>query len=152
MKIGDRAPDFKLKDSEDIEIKLSDYKGKFLVLYFYPKDMTPGCTKEACNLRDNYEKLKKENIEVLGISLDDQKSHQKFTKKYSLPFPLLCDIDAKVSKKYKVYKKKNIYGKEVYGMQRTTFIINSESKIHNIITKVDTENHAGQILDTINKN
>ncbi|MBI2499616.1 thioredoxin-dependent thiol peroxidase [Candidatus Woesearchaeota archaeon] len=148
MKIGEKAPDFELKDTNDEIRKLSDYKGKFLVLYFYPKDMTPGCTKEACNLRDNYDELRKKGVEILGVSLDDQNSHKKFTEKYLLPFPLLCDADAKVSKKYGVYKKKNLYGKESYGIQRTTFII-KEGKIFSIINNVDTENHAKQILVAI---
>ncbi len=148
MKIGEKAPDFELKDTNGTIRKLSDYKNNLLVLYFYPKDMTPGCTKEACNLRDNYNELKKQGIEVLGVSLDDERSHKRFTEEYSLPFPLLTDINAKVSKKYEVYKKKNLYGKEFYGIQRTTFII-KDGKIHSIINKVDTENHAKQILEAI---
>jgi len=148
METGQKAPDFELKDTNGEIRKLSDYKGKFLVLYFYPKDMTPGCTKEACNLRDNYEELRKRGIEILGVSLDDIESHKKFTETYLLPFPLLCDVYAKVSKKYGVYKKKNMYGKEFYGIQRTTFII-KEGKIISMINNVDTENHTEQILDAI---
>ena len=148
MEVGEKAPYFKLKDTEGKIRKSSDYKKGFLVLYFYPKDMTPGCTKEACNLRDNYGELKKHGIEILGVSLDGADSHKKFTEKYSLPFPLLTDIDANISKKYKVYNKKNIYGKEFYGIKRTTFIV-KEGKIFEIINNVDTENHAEQILEAM---
>ena len=150
MEIGEKAPDFKLKDTEGKIRKLSDYKKGFLVLYFYPKDMTPGCTKEACNLRDNYNELKKHGAEILGINLDNQDSHKKFTEKYSLLFPLLCDVDAKVSKRYGVYKRKNMYGKEFYGIKRTTFIV-KEGKIFGIINDVDTEDHARQILGAMKR-
>ena len=148
MKIGDKVLDFELKDSDGNLVKLSDYKNKIVVLYFYPKDNTPGCTKEACNIRDNFLLLKKKGVIIFGISLDDSESHKKFTKKYELNFPLLSDIDKKVSKSYGVYVKKNMYGREYYGIKRTTFII-EKMRIKNIIENVDVDNHAKQILDLI---
>ena len=150
MKLG-KAPDFELEDVNGVRRKLSDYKGKFLVIYFYPKDMTPGCTKEACNLRDNYKKFKENKIEVLGISLDSKESHKKFAEKHFLPFPLLSDVNAEVSKKYGVYKKKKMYGKEFYGIERKTFVINPEGTIKFVIEDVNVENHAEQIFDLLNK-
>src|SRR3989338_21343 len=124
LSIGDKAPEFELKDTSGNLIKLSSFKGKYLVLYFYPKDDTPGCTKEACNLRDNLSLLKKNNVEVIGVSLDDMDSHKKFMAKYTLPFTLLCDTGAEVSKKYGVYVQKSMYGKKFWGIARTTFLIN----------------------------
>ncbi|KKQ93410.1 thioredoxin-dependent thiol peroxidase [Candidatus Woesearchaeota archaeon] len=148
MKINDNAFDFELKDADGNLIKLSDYKDKTVILYFYPKDNTPGCTKEACNIRDNLSSLKKKGLIIFGISLDNDESHKKFTEKYNLNFPLLSDNDKKVSKAYGIYVKKNMYGKEYYGIKRTTFII-EKMKIKNIIEKVDVENHAKQILELL---
>ena len=143
------APEFSLKNEEGKAVSLSDFKGKFLALYFYPKDMTPGCTTEACNLRDNYNQLKKQNIEVIGISMDNQKSHKKFKEKHNLPFQLLIDETGKVCKKYKVYKRKFFFGRSFLGIKRTTFIIDPKGNIKTIIKKVDTSNHAEQILNAI---
>jgi len=149
MNVHDKAPDFELYDSDGNIISLKNYKGKFVVLYFYPKDMTSGCTKEACNLRDNYEILHRNNIVVLGVSTDDEESHKKFRDMHSLPFPLLCDTDGKISEKYGVYKKKSFLGKSSFGIERTTFIIDLKGMIHSVITKVDVENHNEQILKSI---
>lgn len=150
LKEGSKAPEFKLKNSKG-EIKtLKDYKDKTLVLYFYPKDNTPGCTKEACSLRDGYKKLKSKKVEVVGVSPDSEESHKKFTKKYNLPFELLIDTNKEVAKKYRVYGEKKFMGRTFLGVIRTTFII-EKGKIKHIIKKVDVSNHAEQILDLIKK-
>ena len=146
LQVGDKAPSFIGKDQDGKEIKLSDYKGKKVVLYFYPKDDTPGCTAESCNLRDNYSRFQKANYEVLGISADDEKSHLKFIKKFSLPFTLIADTDKKINEAYDVWKEKSMFGKKYMGTIRTTFIINEKGIIEDIIDKVDTENHTSQIL------
>lgn len=147
LKEGDKAPDFNLKDTYGNFVKLSDFKGKKLLLYFYPKDNTPGCTKEACNLRDNIKTLEKANIKVVGVSFDNQESHKKFTDKYSLPFTLLSDLDKKVADAYGVYGKKKFLGKEFFGMIRTSFLINEKGKIKKIFKKVDVSNHSSQVLN-----
>ena len=131
--------------------KLSDYKGKKLILYFYPKDDTPGCTAEACNLRDNQEPLQKNGFEVLGVSPDSEKSHKKFAGKYSLPFPLIADESKKILNDYGVWGEKQMYGKTYFGVVRTTFIIDEKGVIEKIITKVNTSEHALQILDLYNQ-
>lgn len=146
---GDNAPDFELKDTDENSVKLSDFRGQKVILYFYPRDNTPGCTKEACNIRDNFEIFKKNNIKVFGVSMDDQTSHKKFSEKYNLPFQLLCDTDAKVSKKYGVYGKKNMFGMQYFGIYRTTFVIDEEGKIMYVFKKVDVENHTEEIFDVI---
>lgn len=144
MKLGDNAPNFALNDSDGNTIKLSDFKGKTVLLYFYPKDDTPGCTKEACNLRDNFSKLKSKFV-VLGVSMDSPESHKKFAEKYSLPFPLLSD-NGNVCKKYGVYVQKNMYGHKYWGIKRTSFLI-KDGKIKNIINKVEVGNHSEQIMN-----
>ena len=150
LKEGSKAPEFKLKNSKG-EIKtLKDYKDKTLVLYFYPKDNTPGCTKEACSLRDGYKKMKSKKVEVVGVSPDSEESHKKFTKKYNLPFELLIDTNKEVAKKYRVYGEKKFMGRTFLGVTRTTFII-EKGKIKHIIKKVDVNNHTEQILDLIKK-
>ena len=149
LKIGDTVPPFELPDQDGKMQKLSDYRGQYVVLYFYLKDDTPGCTKQACNIRDNFNRLKQNKIEILGISLDKEDSHKKFTDKYSLPFPLLSDIEGIVSKKYGVYKEKSFFGKKFFGIKRTTFIINPEGKIYSIIKTVDVNNHSDQIINAI---
>ncbi|MGK7906807.1 MAG: thioredoxin-dependent thiol peroxidase [Synechococcus sp.] len=152
LNIGDRAPDFTLKDGEDNEVSLSDLKGKTVVLYFYPRDNTPGCTKEACNFRDNYSNYEAEDIAVFGISTDSVKSHKKFADKYDLPFPLLSDEDTNVSTAYGVYGLKKFMGKEYMGIKRTTFVIAPDGTIANIYKKVKTATHAEDILpDLINR-
>jgi thioredoxin-dependent peroxiredoxin len=143
---GDIAPDFTSKDQNGNEIKLSDFRGKKVVLYFYPKDDTPGCTAQACSLRDNYEALLKQGYVVLGVSVDDEKKHRKFIEKYDLPFPLLADTDHSVVEAYDVWQEKSMYGRKYMGTMRYTFIIDENGKIEEIITKVDTKKHADQIL------
>ena len=146
LKAGDKAPDFKVHDENGKVRSLKDFKGKKLVLYFYPKDNTPGCTKEACNLRDNYTKFKKAGYEVIGVSTDSESSHKKFIEKQSLPFSLLADTDMELVKAYDVYGDKVLYGKKYKGVFRTTFVINEKGVIEEVITDVDTSAHAEQIL------
>jgi thioredoxin-dependent peroxiredoxin len=146
LKIGNQAPDFTGIDQEGKAIKLKDYKGKKVVLYFYPKDDTPGCTAEACNLRDNYTLLKKKGYEIIGISSDDEKSHKKFIEKYKLPFSLVADTAKSIHEKYGTWIEKSMYGRKYMGTARTTFVINEEGVIEEIIEKVDTKEHTAQIL------
>jgi len=150
LKIGEKAPDFELLDDKGNKTRLSGFKGKKVVLYFYPRDDTPGCTKEACNFRDNIPKLRKMNVEILGVSNDDQTSHKKFKEKFDLPFPLLCDVDKKVSKEYGVYELKNFMGKSFYGIVRSTFIIDEKGNIEKIFYKVNPEEHVGEVMSSIN--
>ncbi|MCX6217495.1 thioredoxin-dependent thiol peroxidase [Spirosoma sp.] len=147
LNIGDPAPDFTSTDQNGQPIKLSDYRGKKVVLYFYPKDNTPGCTAQACSLRDNYADLRASGYEVLGVSVDDQKSHQKFISKFELPFTLIADTDMKVAEAYDVWKEKSMYGRTYMGTVRTTFLIDEKGIITDIIHKIDTKNHANQILN-----
>ena len=147
LKPGDKAPDFQVVDQDGIPVNLNDFRGSKLILYFYPKDDTPGCTAEACNLKDNYQILKKKGFKVLGVSSDSEASHKKFIAKYVLPFPLLADKDKKIIGIYDVWGEKNLYGKISMGILRTTFVINENGIIEEIITKVDTKNHTQQILE-----
>jgi len=146
LKVGDNAPDFTGKDQDDNTIKLTDYKNMKVVLYFYPNDDTPGCTAEACNLRDNYILLKKKGFEIIGVSGDDEKSHKKFIEKYSLPFSLIADTDKSIHEKYGTWVEKSMYGRKYMGTARNTFIINEKGIIEEIIEKVDTKEHTSQIL------
>lgn len=148
MKVGDKAPDYLGTDQDGKEIRLSDYKGKKVVLYFYPKDSTPGCTSEACNLRDNYELMLKRGYVVIGVSIQDEKSHKKFIEKNNLPFPLIADVDKKLSETFGVYGEKKMYGRTYMGTFRTTFIINEEGVIEEIFTpkQIKVKEHAEQIL------
>ena len=150
LKEGDKAPHFSAKDQEGETVNLTDYKGKKVVLFFYPKDDTPGCTKEACNLRDNYDDLRQKGFEILGVSVDDEKSHQKFIKKYSLPFTLIADTDHKIVQDYDVWGEKQFMGKKYMGILRTTFVVDEGGKIERIFKKIKTEDHAKQILDSYN--
>ena len=145
LKAGDQAPAFSAKDENGKEIILQDYSGKKLVLYFYPKDDTPGCTAQACNLRDSLPALQAAGYQVLGVSVDDEKSHQKFIKKFNLNFPLLADTDHKVVEAYGVWKEKSMYGKTYMGTVRTTFLIDEKGVIEKVISKVNTGDHAAQI-------
>ncbi|HTN00009.1 MAG TPA: thioredoxin-dependent thiol peroxidase [Pedobacter sp.] len=149
LKQGDQAPKFTSTDQNGNPISLDQFKGKKVVLYFYPKDNTPGCTAEACDFRDNYQGLVAKGIEVLGVSVDDEKSHQKFVTKFSLPFTLLADTDHAIVEAYGVWGEKNMYGKKYMGIHRTTFIINEEGKIAHIITKVDTKSPTEQVLSLL---
>lgn len=146
---GDKAPEFTATDQNGKAVSLSDYKGKTVVLYFYPKDDTPGCTAEACDFRDNYQFLSSQGYEVIGVSTDDEKSHKRFETKYSLPFTLIADADQHIVNSYGVWVEKNMYGKKYMGTQRTTFIINPEGNISHVISKVDTKNSSQQVLDLL---
>ena len=146
LKVGDTAPDFEVNDQDGNPVKLSDYQGKKVVLYFYPKDNTPGCTAEACNLRDNYTALQNAGYEILGVSTDNEKSHQKFIEKQNLPFKLLADTEKEIHEKYGTWVEKSMYGKKYMGTARYTFIINEEGKLEEIIEKVKTKDHTAQIL------
>lgn len=146
LKIGDTAPDFEAVDQNENPIKLADYKGKKVVLYFYPKDNTSGCTAEACSLRDNYSDLTSKGYDVIGVSADSAKSHLGFIQKYDLPFRLISDPDKKVIKAYGVWGEKKMYGKSYEGILRTTFIIGENGKIEQVIEKVKTKEHAQQVL------
>ena len=149
MNIGDKAPQKLGINEKGEEIRLSDYKGKKIVLYFYPKDNTSGCTTEACNLRDHYEELQQAGYVVIGASVDGEKSHQKFIEKHALPFPLIADTDKKLVEQFGVWGEKSMYGRKYMGTFRTTFIIDEEGFIERIITskEIKTKEHAAQILN-----
>ena len=146
LKKGDIAPDFESTDQNENPIKLSHFKGKKVVLYFYPKDNTPGCTAESCNLRDNYTTLKNQGYEVLGVSSDNEKSHQKFIEKYQLPFSLIADTDKSVHNAYGTWVEKSMYGRKYMGTLRSTFVIDENGKIEEVINKVKTKDHTSQIV------
>ncbi|MDB5136081.1 MAG: thioredoxin-dependent thiol peroxidase [Mucilaginibacter sp.] len=148
-KEGDKAPEFTAKDQNGKTISLSDFKGKQVILYFYPKDDTPGCTAEACDFRDNYQSLLGKGFAVIGVSTDDEKSHKKFESKYSLPFPLIADPDKQIVEAYGVWVEKNMYGKKYMGTARTTFLIDGNGVITTVIDKVDTKNSSQQVLDLL---
>ncbi len=143
---GDKAPKFSAKDQDGNLHKLEDYSGKKLVIFFYPKASTPGCTAEACNLRDNWETFKAQGYAILGVSADSQKRQQNFKEKYELPFPLLADADKEVIEAFGVWGPKKFMGKEYDGIHRTTFVIDEDGKIRDVISKVKTKEHASQIL------
>ena len=148
MKVGDKAPEILGRNENGEEIKLSDFAGRKLVLYFYPRDNTSGCTAEACSLRDNYAELRKQGYAVVGVSGDSEQSHQKFISKYELPFPLIADTDKTLMQQFGVWGEKKMYGRSYMGTFRTTFIINEEGIIERIITpkEIKTKEHAAQIL------
>lgn len=146
IKAGDKAPDFKGKDQNGNNVGLSDFAGNKLVIYFYPKDNTPGCTSQACNLRDNYDLLLSKGYKVLGISADSEKSHQKFIEKNSLPFPLIADTGKEIIKAYGVWGPKKFMGKEYDGIHRTTFVIDENGMVEEVIGKVKTKEHTAQII------
>jgi peroxiredoxin Q/BCP len=146
IKAGDKAPDFKAIDEQGNTISLSDYKGKKLVLFFYPKASTPGCTAEACDLSDNYERFQKQGYDILGVSADSQKRQANFKNKYNFPYPLLADEDKSVIEAYGVWGPKKFMGKEYDGIHRTTFVIDENGIIEEVISKVKTKEHSNQIL------
>jgi peroxiredoxin Q/BCP len=146
LKVGDSAPQFSVKDQDGNVINLNDFKGKKVVLFFYPKASTPGCTAEACNLRDNWEQFQEKGYQILGVSADTEKKQSNFKNKYELPFPLLADEDKEVIEAYGVWGPKKFMGKEYDGIHRTTFVIDEKGLIEEIITKVKTKDHAAQIL------
>jgi len=146
---GDKAPDFKGIDQHENTIQLSDYAGKKLILFFYPKDNTPGCTAEACNLRDNYDALREKGYELLGVSPDSVRKHQNFIKKHDLPFPLLADTEKEVLNAYGVWGPKKFMGREYDGVHRTTFIIDEEGRIEKVFNKVKTKAHTEQIQEAM---
>ena len=148
LKEGDKAPDFRVINELGEEMTLADFSGKKLVLYFYPKDSTPGCTAESCNLRDHYADLKIKGFEVLGVSADGEASHQKFIKKYELPFHLLADTEKEVLNAYGVWGPKKFMGRTFDGIHRTTFVIDENGMIERIFTKVKTKEHTEQILES----
>jgi peroxiredoxin Q/BCP len=152
LKEGVRAPLFTGKDQDGKWVGLEDFKGKKVILYFYPKDDTPGCTTEACNLRDNYDDLLSRGFAILGVSPDDEKSHASFKSKFELPFSLIADPEAKILNAYGVWGEKNMYGKKYMGVLRTTFVIDETGNILKIISKVDTGNHTRQILELLGIN
>ena len=146
---GSKAPEFSAKDQNGNTVTLAQFKGKKVVLYFYPKDDTPGCTAEACDFRDNYQSLQAQGYQVVGVSTDDEKSHKKFVTKHSLPFPLIADTDQSIVQAYGVWGEKNMYGKKYMGTMRTTFIIDAEGVISHVISKVDTKASSQQVLDLL---
>jgi thioredoxin-dependent peroxiredoxin len=149
LKVGDKAPDFISKNQNGDEIRLQDFEGKKLILYFYPKDNTPGCTAEACDLRDNYNMWLSKGYKVLGVSPDSEKSHQKFIEKYDLPFDLLSDTDKVILKDYGAWGEKKMYGKTYEGVLRTTYVIDENGTIEQVFSKVKTKEHTEQILAQI---
>ena len=149
LKVGQKAPDFTVMDDKGEKVKLADLKGKKVVLYFYPKDDTPGCTKEACAFRDGIDKIKKRGAVVLGVSADSVESHKKFKSKFDLNFPLLADSDKKMIEAYGVWKEKSMYGKKYMGIERTTFVIDENGKIAHIFPKVKVDQHYDEVLEAL---
>lgn len=149
LKEGDKAPAFSAKDQDGKEINLTDFAGKKLILFFYPKDSTPGCTAEACNFRDNYSDLQAKGFEILGVSIDGEKSHQRFISKHELPYSLLVDEEKNIVKAYQVWIEKNTFGKKYMGTARKTFIIDEHGIILHIIDKVKTKNASEQIIEIL---
>jgi peroxiredoxin Q/BCP len=151
LETGDKAPAFTLEDQDGNEIELSRFAGKKVVLYFYPRDDTPGCTKEACAFRDDLKKIEKAGAVVLGISPDGVESHQKFAKKFRLPFPLLADVGHAVAEKYGAWGEKNMYGKKVKGIIRSTFLIGADGKIARVWPRVKVDGHASAVLEELGR-
>jgi peroxiredoxin Q/BCP len=147
LKVGDPAPDFVALNQYGKEVRQTDFRGKKVVLYFYPKDNTPSCTAQACNLRDNYEGLRKKGYEVIGISADSRRSHRNFIHKYGLPFTLISDVDKKVIESYGAWGEKQLFGRTFEGIIRMSFVISEEGKIEKIIRNVKTGDHARQIFE-----
>ncbi|OGP83536.1 MAG: alkyl hydroperoxide reductase [Deltaproteobacteria bacterium RBG_13_65_10] len=151
LEVGDKAPTFKTKDQDGKTVSLSDFKGKKLVLYFYPKDDTPGCTLEACAFRDDVSKYRRAGAEVVGVSFDAPSSHTKFRAKYALPFTLISDEERKVAEAYGVYVEKNLYGKKTMGIRRSTFLIDARGRIAAIFPKVKPQGHSEEVLAALRR-
>jgi peroxiredoxin Q/BCP len=149
LTVGMLAPEFSLPSTLGRKVSLNEFRGRRVILYFYPKDDTPGCTMEACGFRDNLPRIQSKDAVVLGISLDDELSHQRFAQKYNLPFPLLSDVDAAVSRQYGTYKEKNLYGRSYWGIERTTFVIDREGRVENVFRRVKVEGHAEEVMATL---
>jgi peroxiredoxin Q/BCP len=149
LSVGDKAPQLKLKDEQGRAVKLADFRGKKVVLYFYPRDLTPGCTKEACAFQEDLAEFEKRNAVVLGVSTDDARSHQRFREKYGLGFPLLTDAEHETAESYGVWLEKNMYGRKVWGIKRTTFIIDEQGRISHIFNKVSPADHSREVLDAL---
>jgi peroxiredoxin Q/BCP len=149
LKVGQKAPDFTVMNDSGQKVKLSDFKGKNVVLYFYPKDDTPGCTKEACAFRDGIDEIRSRGAVVLGVSVDSVESHKKFRDKFDLNFPLLADTDKKIVEAYGTWKEKSMYGKKYMGVERTTFIIDGQGKISHIFPKVKVDEHYDEVLEAL---
>lgn len=152
VELGKKAPDFTLENQDGEKISLSDFKGKNVILYFYPKDMTPGCTTQACDFRDNYEEFKELDTEVIGISPDPIERHQKFIDKHGLPFQLLADTEQEAAKMYDVWKLKKMFGKEFYGIERSTFIIDKEGIVQKEYRKVRVKGHIADTIEFVKEN
>lgn len=151
LSVGSKAPEFNVNDQDGNPVSLKSLQGSKVALYFYPKDDTPGCTKEACNLRDHYDALTQAGIKIYGVSVDDEKAHQKFIQKYTLPFPLLADTEHSIVEPYKVWVEKNMYGRKYMGIARITYLIDEQGTIHDVIEKVKVDDHAAQILQGFGK-
>ncbi len=149
LTVGMQAPEFSLPSTLGRRVSLAEFRGKRVILYFYPKDDTPGCTMEACGFRDSFPRIESKDAIVLGVSLDDELSHERFAQKYSLPFPLLSDKDAAVSRQYGTYKEKSLYGRSFWGIERTTFVIDREGKVEHVFRRVKVEGHAEEVMATL---
>ena len=149
LAVGDKAPQFTLNDADENKVKLSDFKGKKVVLYFYPKDLTPGCTVEACAFRDDIGPLKKLGAVVLGVSADSEKTHGKFRAKHNLNFPLLADVNHEVSEKYGAWQEKSMYGRKYWGIARITYIIDEKGKVAKAYEKVKPAGHSEEVIEAI---
>ncbi len=149
LTVGMQAPEFSLPSTLGRRLSLDEFRGKRVILYFYPKDDTPGCTMEACGFRDSFPRIESKDAIVLGISLDDELSHERFAQKYNLPFPLLADKDAAVSRQYGTYKEKSLYGRSFWGIERTTFVIDREGKVEHVFRRVKVEGHAEEVMATL---
>ena len=147
LKVGDKAPNFVIKDQDGNSIKLSDYKGKKLIVFFYPRANTPGCTAEACNLSDNYKELQSQGYEIIGVSADNEKKQSNFRNKFNFPYPLIADVDKELINAFGVWGLKKFMGREYDGIHRKTFIVNEQGIISHVIDKVKTKDHAAQILE-----
>src|ERR1044071_7979391 len=151
LRPGEKAPPLTLTDEQGRAVKLADYKGKRVVLYFYPRDLTPGCTKEACAFQEDLAEFEKRNAVVLGVSTDDARSHKRFREKYGLQFPLLSDGEHETAESYGVWQEKNMYGRKMWGIKRSTFIIDEQGRIRHIFSKVSPAEHSREVLDVLDK-